>query len=76
MAGLAEVAIDVLEPYVGRMVAGTCIGATAISVGKTRDKLSADDMPELTRNIRKLLATVAPLATIEAIIADFESRIA
>jgi hypothetical protein len=73
---LSDHATDALEPYVGRIVAETCIGATAISLGKTREDLSAEDLPALKHNIRNLLASVAPKATIEALITDLERSLA
>ena len=68
MAGLAENVAASLEPFVGPMVAGTCLGATAISLGKTRDELDASDMSVIEANIRRLLAPVAPAAAIDAIV--------
>lgn len=63
---------DVLTPYIGRAVADTCVRATALSIGKTSDELSKEDLPQLEENIRRTLAPVAPLATIEGIIAEIE----
>lgn len=70
MATVSECATSALEPYVGAMVASTCLGATAISLGKTRDEIGVEDLPTLEINVRRLLAPVAPPATIDAIIAD------
>lgn len=72
MASLAERAESALEPYVGRVVAGTCLGATAIALGKTRDELVESDLPSLEANIRKLLAPVASEAAIDAVLRDLE----
>lgn len=72
MPGFAECAMQALEPYVGRMVADTCIRATALSVGKTSDTLSVDDLPGLSNNIRRLLAPVAAAATVEAVLEEIE----
>lgn len=68
MSSLAERAETALEPYVGRSVAGTCLGATAISLGKTRDQLDQSDLPAIQENIRKLLAPIAPTAAIDAVL--------
>lgn len=70
MAGVSESVSRALEPYVGSVVASTCMGATAISLGKTRDEIDREDLPTLEANVRRLLAPVAPRATIDAIIAD------
>lgn len=58
---------ETLEPYVGRTVADTCVRATALSIGKTADTLSADDLPKLEDNVRRLLMPIAPSATIDAV---------
>ena len=49
----ADEATKMLEPYVGRTVADTCIRATAIALGKTRDELAKTDLPRLEENILK-----------------------
>lgn len=60
---------ETLEPYVGRMVADTCVRATALSMGKTADTLSEEDIPMLQENVRKLLRPIAPAATIDSVMA-------
>lgn len=61
-----------LEPYVGSVVADTCVRATAISLGKTTDSLDESDLPAIEASMRKLLAPIAPTATIDAMIAAFD----
>lgn len=63
---------ETLEPYVGRMVADTCVRATALSIGKTADTLSDEDLPHLRENVRKLLLPIAPSATIDAVMQRME----
>lgn len=63
---------DVLEPYVGHMVADTCVRATALSMGKTADTLSRDDLPRLEESVRKLLVPIAPSAAIASVIEQIE----
>lgn len=75
MASLAEWVVDILEPYVGRMVADTCVRATALSLGKSSDELQGDAMPALESNIKRLLGPIAPRQTIEDIIAEIEGGI-
>lgn len=70
MAALAVQAHDILAPYVGDMVADTCVRATALSLGKTSDTLGVEDMPNLEMNIRRLLAPVAPTAVVDSMIAQ------
>lgn len=72
MADVSEVVTAALAPYVGQVVAGTCLGATAISLGKTRDELSSADLPVLADNIRRLLAPVVGEAAIQSVIAQIE----
>ena len=75
MASLAEMVVGILEPYVGRMVADTCVRATALSLGKSSDELLGDDMPALESNIKRLLGPIAPRQTIEDIVAEIEGSI-
>jgi hypothetical protein len=75
MASLAEMVVGILEPYVGRMVADTCVRATALSLGKSSDELIGDDMPALESNIKRLLGPIAPRQTIEDIVAEIEGSI-
>lgn len=67
MPNVAEIAVEALEPYVGRMVAETCVRATALSAGKFSDSLTSEDLPALEMSIRRLLGPVAPLQAIETI---------
>lgn len=76
MGSLAENAKSVLEPYVGAMVADTCVRATALSLGKTTDMLGMEDVDALVASIRRLLAPIAPLATIDALVLDLRKRAA
>jgi len=68
MGSLGEVVRDVLEPYVGRVVADTCVRATALSLGKTSDSLGADDLPAVESNVRRLLSPIAPSSTVDALL--------
>lgn len=72
---LAEAVVDILEPYVGRMVADTCVRATALSMGKSADELGADDVGALETNVKRLLGPVAPHATIEVILTKIEGSV-
>lgn len=64
-----------LEPYVGGMVADTCVRATALSLGKTADDLSSDDLPSVINSVRRLLAPVAAPAAIENVIASLNDSL-
>lgn len=68
MATVAAQAHEILVPYVGEMVADTCVRATALSLGKTSDTLGPDDLPDLENSIRRLLAPVAPSAVIDSML--------
>lgn len=59
-------------PYVGRVIADTCVRATALSLGKTSDQLERGDLPQLEDSIRRQLSPVAPRVTIENIIEQIE----
>lgn len=61
-----------LEPWVGPVVADTCVRASALSLGKTADELEAADIPALIGRVRQLLAPVAPGAAIEEVVAEIE----
>lgn len=70
--GLCDAARAALEPYVGEMVADTCVRATALSLGKTTEELDRGDLSALESRIRGLLAPVAPLAVIDEAIVTLE----
>lgn len=69
---VATAVTDALEPYVGHTVADTCVRATALSIGKTADTLSNEDLPRLEESVRRLLMPVAPGTTIDLVIIAIE----
>jgi len=69
---VADAVRHALEPYVGGMVADTCVRATALKLGKTADDLGEADLPELENNIRRLLSPVAPPAAIDDALQSLE----
>lgn len=71
---LASDTAEILAPFIGRTVADTCVRATALSVGKSYDTLSAEDVPALAGNIRRLLGPVAPSSTIDSIVQEIERK--
>lgn len=73
--GLGSIAIEALNPFVGSYAASTCVRATALSIGKTSDDLTAADLPALEQNIRRLLGPVAPSAAINQILSDIKGRL-
>lgn len=75
MTTVAEQARGVLEPWVGGMVADTCVRATALSLGKSSDALGVGDIEALGASIRRLLAPIAPLATIDALLAELRRSV-
>lgn len=72
---IAEVVTGVLEPYVGRVVADTCVRATALSVGKTADALCAEDLASIEANVRRLLMPIASSSTVDGLIATIEGQV-
>ena len=72
---LAETVVGILEPFVGHMVADTCVRATALSLGKSTDELAEEDVGSLRSNVRRLLSPIAPQDTISAIITQIEGSI-
>lgn len=76
MADVPSVVVDSLSPYVGAMAADTCVRATALSLGKTRDTLTVDDLPALEANIQRLLGPVAPGETIQRVLAEIRGGVA
>lgn len=60
--------VDILEPYIGRMNADTCVRGTALSLGKTSDQIGPDDMPALEASVRRVLAPLVPGATLTTIV--------
>lgn len=75
-SGLRERVVATLAPYVGEMVADTCIRATALSLGKMADDLGREDLEALAVNVRRLLAPVAPRDAIDGLISDIERSVA
>ena len=74
--GIAEATRSVLEPYVGSTVADTCVRATALSVGKTSEDLTAADLVAVSASIRRLLGPIAPAATIDTVIRALQHEMA
>ena len=75
MGDLATTAMGALEPLVGSMAASTCVRATALSLGKTTESLSGDDLPALEENIRRLLGPVAPETVIAEVLREIEGSL-
>ncbi|MDZ4063093.1 MAG: hypothetical protein U1E22_00320 [Coriobacteriia bacterium] len=75
MSSVLEVAVHVLEPYIGRALADTCVRAGALSEGRLPDDLTRDDLPCVEAVARKLLSAVAPEDTIEALVADIKAGV-
>lgn len=75
MASTGEVAVQALTPFVGPMVADTCIRGTALSVGKTFDSLTSADLPALETRIRRLLQPLVPTATLDRVIDDIRGGV-
>lgn len=76
MAGLRDSVVQTLAPYVGEMVADTCVRATALSLGKMTDELGRDDLEALEANVRRLLAPVAPKDAIDGLLSEIERSVA
>jgi hypothetical protein len=72
MATLRERVIAALSPYVGPMVADTCVRGTALSIGKTADELTDEDLPALESSMRRLLGPVAPATVIDDLLQQLE----
>lgn len=66
--GLAGRVVEILEPYVGRAAADTCVRGTALSCGKVFDTLGPEDVPALTLHVRRMLDPVVPASTLDAIV--------
>ncbi|MDP2182541.1 MAG: hypothetical protein Q8K99_08230 [Actinomycetota bacterium] len=75
MSLVLDVAVEVLEPYVGRALADTCMRAGALSEGRLPDDLTPDDLPCIENAARKLLSAVAPQDTIDSVVADIRAGV-
>lgn len=73
---VASTVTGILQPYVGQMVADTCVRASALAIGKTSDALEAADLPAIESNIRRTLGPVASSNVIDGIISEIERRVA
>jgi hypothetical protein len=70
MASTSETAVRVLTPYVGAVVADTCVRGTALTVGKTFDTLAPSDVPALETRARRLLEPLLPASTIDRVMSE------
>jgi hypothetical protein len=75
MEAIADVVVDVLAPFIGPVMADTCVRGTAIALGKSVEALSSDDLPALLANVRRYLAPVTSPQLIDSIVAEVEWRI-
>lgn len=75
MSSVLEIVVHVLEPYVGRALADTCVRAGALSEGRLPDDLTREDLPCVEAVARKLLSAVAPEETIEVLLAEIEAGV-
>jgi hypothetical protein len=64
----ADKGVAILEPYVGRIVADTCIRGSAIAAGKTPETLGAEDLPAVEQHVRSLLGLVVPSHKLDEIV--------
>jgi len=67
-----EAAVSALEPWVGRIVADTCVRATALASGKAVADLGVEDIPMLSANVQRLLGPIAPVSAVDSIVAGLE----
>lgn len=70
----AEIVIEILEPYLGRTAADTCVRASALALGTTSDALGAEHMPAVIQRIVRVLSPIAPRTTIDAVVEDIEAQ--
>lgn len=75
MAGIAERAVAVLAPYVGRVAADTCVRGTAVSIGKTFDTLTGTDIDALAHRVRLVLAPLLSPDTIERLLSEIRGGV-
>ncbi len=59
MPGVHDALVEVLEPYMSRSIASSFVRATAVSLHKRSDDLTADDYRDLASGLRGMLAPVA-----------------
>lgn len=70
---LATRIVEILEPYVGRHAADTCVRGSALTAGKMFDTLGPEDVPVVTERVRRMLDPVVPCSTIETILARIDA---
>ena len=75
MPNIIEVTVGVLEPFVGRTVADTCVRATALSCGKLTDELVAEDLPAVEASVRRLLGPIASSSAIDEIVQEIRTGV-
>ena len=72
MGTVAVTVKSILEPYIGPMIADTCVRASALSIGKLSDDLEPSDLPVIEQNLRRALSPVASAAVVDDVIAQIE----
>jgi len=65
---LAARIVEILEPYVGRAAADTCVRGSALCAGKMFDTLGPEDVPLVSDSVRRMLDPVVPHATLTSIL--------
>lgn len=70
----AEMVVEILEPFLGRVAADTCVRASALALGTTSDSLGAEHMPAVIDRIVRVLSPIAPRTTIDAVVGDIKAR--
>lgn len=68
MVSVAEQEQGILSPYLGHAGASTCVRATALSLGKTSDDMTIEDIPALAENVRRSLSLVLSTALVDSIV--------
>lgn len=75
MSATAENAIRVLTPYVGATMADTCVRGTALTIGKTFDTLSNEDLPAIEDRARRMLAPLLPANSLERVLSEMRGGV-
>ena len=75
MARVADSVLTALKPFLGEAVSEYCLRAILISLDRTPDTLSLEDLPHIEGITRAFVARVLPRASADAIIAAIRREV-
>jgi hypothetical protein len=66
---------ETLTPLVGRPIAEICMRSCTVSLGKTADSLTPEDLPQIARTIRESLGSLTTQALLDGAIEEINRKV-